>query len=421
MGGQARNYIAAVDATGTGAINATWVPVLTGSGTNVTALAVDGSGILYVGGRFTTVGGTARNNIAGINISDASLATWNPNVTEAVYALAMSSTDPNAVFAGGTFTGINSQTRTRLAALDATTGALTTWNPVISGTTAVVSSLAATATEVYVGGTLFSTVGGLTRNGAFSVTSAGAVSSWNPNANGSVNALAIDGSTIYLGGAFTTVGGTARNRVASVTSTAGALNAWNPSASGIVYALLIDGSTLYVGGAFATISAVTRNGIASYDTSTGTISAWAPGGTVSVYSLNSFGGLIYAGGTFTSIGGQTRSKIAALNTGASTATTWNPSASTDVNAIAAYGSTIYAGGIFTTSGGQSRLGFAALDSSTGLATSLTLTGTNNVAPIIKAFAVRGSNLYMGGTFGISDTKTRSGVLSIDLTTGNFAW
>ncbi|MEI6626851.1 MAG: hypothetical protein WCO40_10955, partial [Thermoleophilia bacterium] len=58
-------------------------------GGSVHASAADGTGGFYIGGDFTTVDGTARNNAAHIN-ADGSLSDWNPDLDDIVRALAVS-------------------------------------------------------------------------------------------------------------------------------------------------------------------------------------------------------------------------------------------------------------------------------------------------------------------------------------------
>jgi hypothetical protein len=63
--------------------------------------------------------------------------------------------------------------------------------------------------------------GTFTRNNIFSFsdTTSFAVTSWNPNVNGTVNTIAFNNgncSTAYIGGQFTTVGGTATKNIAAV-------------------------------------------------------------------------------------------------------------------------------------------------------------------------------------------------------------
>ncbi len=81
----------------------------------------------------------------------------------------------------------------------------------------------------------------------------GAATPWDPEANGEVDALAVSGETIYAGGAFTTIGGSSRLRIAALPASHATATAWNPEASDAVDALAFAGRTLYAGGAFAAI------------------------------------------------------------------------------------------------------------------------------------------------------------------------
>src|SRR5439155_316483 len=70
--------------------------------------------------------------------------------------------------------------------------------------------------------------GSFTRNNIFSFsdTAPFAITSWNPNVNGTVNTIAFSGgncSTAYIGGQFTTVGGATAHNLAAVSTTTGAL------------------------------------------------------------------------------------------------------------------------------------------------------------------------------------------------------
>ncbi|MCB0765562.1 MAG: delta-60 repeat domain-containing protein, partial [Flavobacteriales bacterium] len=87
----------------------------------VYAAASDGAGGWYIGGAFTSVGGTTRNRLARIN-ADGTLNAWNPNSNNTVYSLAFSGGN---VYAGGVFTSVGGQTRRLIAALDGTTGLVT--------------------------------------------------------------------------------------------------------------------------------------------------------------------------------------------------------------------------------------------------------------------------------------------------------
>jgi hypothetical protein len=117
---------------------------------------------------------------------------------------------------------------------------------------------------VYVGGE-FTTVGVYTRNRIAAITaSTGDVTSWNPNANGTVYALAVSGSTVYVGGTFTNVGTQPRNRLAALSVATGNATSWDPNANGEVRALAISPSALDVGGDFTAVNEGVHQGYAGF-------------------------------------------------------------------------------------------------------------------------------------------------------------
>ena len=73
-------------------------------------------GTVYAGGDFTTIGGTTRNYLAAINVSDGSLTSWDPNADNTVNTLAVSG---STLYAGGGFVAIGGQLRANLAVFDA--------------------------------------------------------------------------------------------------------------------------------------------------------------------------------------------------------------------------------------------------------------------------------------------------------------
>jgi hypothetical protein len=195
-----------------------------GSGGSISAVASDGSGGYYIGGSFSEVAGHAAENLAHIKSNGEVDTGWLPKANNTVNALAVSG---EIVYAGGIFTviGTNSAARNRIAALKASgAGEATSWNPKASNT---VNALAVSGTSVvYVGGT-FTEIGStvVTRNRLAAIktnaeaTAPAEATSWNPNANNTVNALAVSssGSRLYIGGVFTSLGTGDRAYYASFT------------------------------------------------------------------------------------------------------------------------------------------------------------------------------------------------------------
>jgi len=409
IGGQYRYYIAALDAT-TG--NATsWNPGAgQGSlyGVGIYALAVSGS-TLYAGGIFNTIGGEARRGVAALDAATGNATAWNPNADLHVYALAVSG---STVYVGGDFTSIGGQPRNYIAALDVTSGNATDWNPNANCSYLLglngVNALAVSGSAVYAGGS-FTSINGQSRSNIAALdATTGNATDWIPDPDSGVGALAVSGSTVYVGGGFTAIGGKPRNYIAALDGTTGNATDWNPNANGWVLALAVSGSMVYAGGEFNSIGGQLRNSIAALDTATGNATAWDPNPNASggaypdVYALAVSGSTVYAGGLFTSIGGQSRNYIAALDASTGHATPWNPNPADPnlghpyIHALAVSGATVYAGGRFTFIGGQSRKRIAALDAVTGNATPWdpNATGGNYV----RALAVFGSTIYVGGDF-----------------------
>mgnify|MGYP003694047973 CR=1 FL=1 len=82
---------------------------------------------VYAGGDFTSIGGQARNQHRRARCHDRGGHRLEPErQRRTVSALAVSG---STVYAGGAFTSIGGQARNHIAALDATTGAATAWNP----------------------------------------------------------------------------------------------------------------------------------------------------------------------------------------------------------------------------------------------------------------------------------------------------
>jgi hypothetical protein len=192
--------------------------------------------------------------------------------------------------------------------------------------------------------------------------STGLATAWNPGADNPVLALAVSGSTVYAGGQFTSIGGQPRSNIAALDAVSGLATPWNPVAFGEVLTLGVSGSTVYTGGLFSNIGGQPRSNIAALDATTGLATAWDPGPNGEVITLQVSDSTVYAGGQFTSIGGHPRSYIAALDAATGLATAWNPGSNVSVfgspNALAVSGATVYAGGAFTSIGLIAAVGLA---------------------------------------------------------------
>ena len=107
---------------------------------------------VYVGGAYYTIAGQSRNSLAAVDALTGAVLPWNPDpipgdlVAPYIYALAAIG---DTLYVGGGFGGISGQIRHDFAAISATSGIASTWNPDPDG---VVWSLTASGSTLYVGG-----------------------------------------------------------------------------------------------------------------------------------------------------------------------------------------------------------------------------------------------------------------------------
>lgn len=323
VGGFNRTAVARINSDGT--LNETWDANL-GSGGIVYALAIGGtSGTrLYLGGSFSSVGGSSRNNIAAVNVADGSLDTWylGSGATGTIYAITLSFA--NNVVLGGDFSyTVGANTYVNLIQIN-NTGNIATQVGNLVPVNGVVRSLAfGTQFSLYIGGdftTVTSFFGTANRSRIARMNwdagfSAYLLADWNPGANGTVRSIiypADDGFSpdVIIGGDFTSVGEESRNHIARINFD-GVVTSWNPDIGGTsptVYALslpLLSATTLYAGGNFETVGAETRNNLAAIDVVTGEPTSWNPHPDDIVRSLAATTNYVYVGGEFDYMGAPT--------------------------------------------------------------------------------------------------------------------
>jgi trimeric autotransporter adhesin len=380
----------------------------------------DGSGGWYIGGNFTKVGTSSRNNLAHIKSDKTVDDVWSASTNNTVYTLAVSG---STVYAGGLFSYANVTTaRNRLAAFDATNGSVTSWNPNADG---YVYALAISGNTVYAGGAFTKLkYGTITRNRLAAINSAtGNIKDWNPDVDNTVFSLAISDSSIYAGGSFTSVNtSTLINRLASFDTVNGTARNWNPDVNDTVKTIAVNGN-VYIGGAFTSVNGSTsRNRLAAIDASTGTATGWDPNANNTVNALVISGSNIYVGGVFTKINGSTeRNRLAVLDITSGVASTWNPDANSSVYCLLLEGTSIYAGGIFNSVNGMiTRNHLAAFDAVTGELKNWNpnVTGPSTATVHAVAFAANDETIFVGGIFdSVNGTTARNNLAAFDLNDG----
>ena len=179
----------------------------------------------------------------------------------------------NRVYAGGSFTtarpagsgsGSGSVARANLLAYDVVTGDLvTSFAPTFNAQVRAIA-VSPDQTRIYVGGD-FTTVNGIShrRIAAFNATTGALIASFNPPMNYHVNALVATNTTVYAGGEFQDVGTQVRLGLAAFNASNGALLDWAPAATGgDVWAMTINpaGTRIAVGGSFTALNGSSNPG-----------------------------------------------------------------------------------------------------------------------------------------------------------------
>jgi outer membrane protein assembly factor BamB len=319
-----RNNLAAIDAS-TGQLTG-WNPSVTrlsgASSVQKMALSTDGSR-LFIGGNFTRVGGLVRQRLAAVDPTTGAVdRNWRADADDTIFALSASGTK---LYFGGAFKTVDGQPRERLAAVDQATGALDpNWKPTASrdfdtqSANVMAMDVSADGTRVYVGG-LFSNVNHVwTRKlAAVDATTGALVAGFKPADPNNILDIDVANGSVYTACADLLEGAEARD------ANTGQLR-WSISGghtdpqSGDVQAIVAgpDGK-VYLGGHFGLMEGQVHKRLIEVDAQTGQIGPWAPqvvsdSTSLGVWAieLDPAAGRLYAGGDFTTIGGKTYRRFA---------------------------------------------------------------------------------------------------------------
>jgi hypothetical protein len=347
-----------------------WAPSADGV---ATAMAVSGTTV-YLGGDFQQVEGSARTGAAAVDAGTGAVLPWAPDVdggffggqpTLAIRSLAVSG---DAVYLAGRFFTVNGKARNNLAAVDPTAGTITRdWDPDSPGYSPAVTHLGFDGSSVLVAGG-FGEIGGPARSNLAAVNLAtGQVTAFDPEVDGEVDALAVRGTTLYVGGKFTHVGSAARNGAAAVDTGTGEPTGFDPALSGLssvtVSSLALGDSTVFIAGDFTQAGAAARAGLVEVDAGTGAVTPFHADVDGRANALGYRDGVLYAAGTFTQIGGVARHGFAALQaTQDGRVSPFDPQLDDYSSSLLIHGSRLYVGGSFEHGpGGLPRVGMAAFD------------------------------------------------------------
>jgi len=378
------------------------------------ALAPDGR-ICGVSAGSGTVGAA---DVTSVVVDCSKESNWVTNGT--VYSTALSE-DGEALYIGGSFTQVGRRTGS-FVPVDSATGAVTP-NSVVDGS--VYTQVPDGAGGWYLGGS-FTRVNGSTQKYLVRLRADGSVDpTFAAAPSDTVNAIALSGNTLFVGGNFVQMNEANVPYLAALDAATGTLRNWSVALNGAVGKLAVSGNSLYIAGNFLTVNGQPRNHLAAVDTTTATLTPWDPNpgygqGVPAIYALAVSGTTVLVGGSFTTIGGATRTDVAALDGITGTVTAWDAqigaaNSITAVRAIAIDGSTVYIGGRFTSAGGQPRMAVAAVDLATGLALpwNPTLALDQYSPPEVEALAVNADTVFIGGLFLSVGNQAVPGLAALD--------
>jgi hypothetical protein len=376
-----------------------WSDVGGFAGAVLTAVS-DGSK-LYVGGAFTNAGNVIATNVACWDGSQWSAMSGGLGASASLGAeVDVLHFHQGVLYAGGDFTNSGPASVRRLARWDGNN-----WLEVDGGADATVYSLASQDTSLLVGGSF--TVAGSTPANRIARWDGSNWSALGSGMNNTVSALGVVGNLVYAGGSFTNAGGVRALRFAVWNGSSWAATGAN-GMNDAVNRIKVSGTNVYVGGLFTQADDIVVNHVGVWNGTDWSGLGQAGrvngvGGIVTaVRAIASSGNHVYVGGLFTGVGKIRANRIARFD-----GTNWYPlgtgirgtnnsfTTGTAVNAIAADGNLVYAGGIFTNAGGVSANSIACWNG-----TSWSALG-NGIPGSVSAIAVRGSDVFVGGTFTLS--------------------
>lgn len=461
-GGDSSSTYGALLASNTSSVTGTWPKP---NGTIFKTIS-DGKKGFFIGGDFTKIGDSTRNNIAHIDsngivssvmanygsqgiVSDIKLRNDTlyvardgylqaANVGDFVYnSLGIVNTDNNTLYntpkfnspiscvvadgyggwlVAGSFNKVGDRQQKFLARLDCS-GNLMNWDAQVDST---VLSITVDKGIAYLCG-YFSTVGNTPRKYLAAINvQTGNVTNWNPSPNKTASKTAIYGNTLYVCGSFTTIGGQNRNGLAAISLSNGNATSWNPNPSTQVLDILVTGNTLYVGGYFNLIAGQYINRFASFSLPSGNINSSFNGNVNGdVISIAANQNNVYIAGNFTSVQGQKHIGAASFEVATNTLRSWSPDfkSYTYAGTIACSDSVVYIGGFLFDSIGTEKIGnFVAVDANTG---SLTLQPNLGVSrgAVTKIYTY-GNKVAVGGDFDAIGGMVRYSIYSVDLSTNS---
>jgi len=366
---------------------------------SVTDFASSGS-TLFLNGVFSLVNGESRSKIAAINSTTGQLLSWNANLSSdsEIYSIAIEPSAPSILYVGGNFTSIGGQARQNLAALSTTTALASSWDP---ASVDPIHSLVAANNKVIIAGDFGFT--SVDASGNYAGISSGLE-------GGLVQSLAVDNDILYIIGQFSQIDIIDRKNIASFDLSTGNLTNWDAGLNGYVNSISFSGSTFLIGGSFTGYDLQTRNHLASLSSVDGSLTSWNPNANGVVNKLAISGTSIFAGGSFSQVGGSPRNSLASISLIDGTVNSWNPGANGEVFEVKFHSGSIYVGGSFTQLGGFGRPYIGSIDAVSGAISAWSPSPDERV----RTISIYNGAAYIGGFFNQVNGDARKKLASINI-------
>lgn len=372
---------------------------------------------LFLGGEFTAIDGEPRNNFGGVSLTSGVVNLCDPDVNGPVYCCAIE--EPGAIVIGGDFNQVGNAVPPFIAKISMQSGAtyrssLLVWTavPNIDGP---VYDIEIADFRCYIAGEFTMAGGSIPCRGlAALLNSGGILLPADAQLDGPVYSILREDTTFYIGGSFSTVDGEARANVAQVGWNFD-VKPWNPGANGTVRALYPLGrKRLFVGGEFTEFAEHECSHGALVRTDVSVLEIWNPQLNGPVYTaVCDTMRQLYLGGAFFGAAGAKRSNLCSISLNTGRVTDWDPDVNAAVHTVALDGDSVYFAGDFTTVGTTARSRIAAID----LANETLLPFNPGCNGLIRTIAVTNTDVYAGGNFSTLGGQPRSNIGKINKSTG----
>ena len=295
----------------------------TGFDTEISAIAVDTNGKVYVGGGFTTFTGTSQNGLIRLNTDGSKDTSFNIGSGFDLYLNSCAVDSNQKVYAAGAFTSYSGISQSYLARLNSN-GVLDTTFNIGAGFNSYLNKVVVDSNLKVLAGGAFTTFTGVTQNRLIRLNTDGSKDTSfdiGTGFGGEVFEILVNSNgKIYVSGTFTTYKGVTQNRIIRLNTDGTKDTAFNvgTGCNNGVLAMAIDtvNDKIYLGGAFTQFSGTASSRIVRLNSNGTKDTSFVIGAgfntTVFSISINAEG-RVMVGGNFTAYKGVTCNSNILLN------------------------------------------------------------------------------------------------------------